>query len=393
MSSSPVARPSPVESASVRRSIGGVRGARGGACLICIGALHGNEPAGVQALERVFERIEADGIAVSGAFIGLIGNTAAYRTGRRYIDRDLNRLWDPERFDGADADCPEGTCVEHEERRALWSEIQRVQRAARGPVHLLDLHTTSSESAPFTIANDRRANRRFAAILPVPVAFGLQEEVGGTLMEFVQDRGMAVTVFEAGAHNDTESVDRHEAAIWLALAGLGIVRASDVPGYVELQRLLTSASRGLPRRFGVRYRHPVTGTNGFRMKPGYVNFDRVRSGEVLADHHGALVRAVESGMLFMPLYQGLGHDGFYLVRALSRGRLLFGAMLRLLHVDRLARILPGVRRHPTCRVDLLVDPRFAGAFGTELFHLLGYRRHPDHAGRIVFRRKADLPED
>ena len=57
------------------RVIGTFGGEKPGALVICIGALHGNEPAGVHALEMVFQQLAAKPeLEFNGRFLGLIGN-------------------------------------------------------------------------------------------------------------------------------------------------------------------------------------------------------------------------------------------------------------------------------------------------------------------------------
>src|SRR5688500_14472770 len=64
-----------------------------GPTLIAIGSLHGNEPAGAVALERVAERLELISDRLKGRVYLLAGNTRALKMGVRFIDADLNRHW------------------------------------------------------------------------------------------------------------------------------------------------------------------------------------------------------------------------------------------------------------------------------------------------------------
>ena len=82
----------------VDRVLGRIRGPERGPTLLCIGGLHGNEPAGVRALEKVLVKLEPRGRLVSGEFVALAGNCAALAVGHRFMDRDLNRAWTPERI-------------------------------------------------------------------------------------------------------------------------------------------------------------------------------------------------------------------------------------------------------------------------------------------------------
>ena len=57
----------------VERVLGRVRGAHAGPTLLCVGGLHGNEPAGVRACERVVAALRAAAPTIAGRFIALAG--------------------------------------------------------------------------------------------------------------------------------------------------------------------------------------------------------------------------------------------------------------------------------------------------------------------------------
>ena len=109
-------------------------------------------------------------------------------------------------------------------------------------------------------------------------------------------------------------------------------------------------------------------------RPGYVNFQKVAPGEVLAAERGEEVRAVEGGRLLLPLYQALGNDGFFLAREFHSFWLGASSLLRRAGVDRFAHFLPGVRKARNRKGVLLVSPLSARCFVIEFFHLLGYRK-------------------
>jgi len=92
------------------RIIGDHIGDHHGPLLIVFGAMHGNEPAGVRALEMVFKMLEVEPITnpsfqFSGKLIGLIGNLQAYQKKVRFIDKDLNRSWKPDLINATEIDC------------------------------------------------------------------------------------------------------------------------------------------------------------------------------------------------------------------------------------------------------------------------------------------------
>ena len=83
---------------NTNRIIGSFEGDEG-PLIIAIGGMHGNEPAGVKAISIVLDELQqaaknqAD-FRFNGTFIGLLGNEKAVEAGVRYIDKDLNRLWE-----------------------------------------------------------------------------------------------------------------------------------------------------------------------------------------------------------------------------------------------------------------------------------------------------------
>ncbi|MCB0382906.1 MAG: succinylglutamate desuccinylase/aspartoacylase family protein, partial [Psychroserpens sp.] len=64
--------------------------------LICVGGIHGNEPAGVYGLQKVISEIIVQNLKLKGNFYALFGNIKALKDNVRYKDFDLNRLWTKE---------------------------------------------------------------------------------------------------------------------------------------------------------------------------------------------------------------------------------------------------------------------------------------------------------
>ncbi|MBT8228632.1 MAG: succinylglutamate desuccinylase/aspartoacylase family protein, partial [Bacteroidia bacterium] len=86
------------------RIIGRFDGTEKGPLLICFGALHGNEPAGIKAVDLVLKMLEIEPISnpdfyYKGRFLGLIGNLKALEKGIRFIDKDLNRSFIPQHIE------------------------------------------------------------------------------------------------------------------------------------------------------------------------------------------------------------------------------------------------------------------------------------------------------
>ena len=123
------------------------------------------------------------------------------------------------------------------------------------------------------------------------------------------------------------------------------------------------------------------------MQPGFVNFQQVERGQLLATDRGGEIRARENGYLFMPLYQAQGEDGFFLVREVKPFWLRVSAWLRRLHVDRSLSFWPGVHQLPDDPNSLVINTKVARLFVIEICHLLGFRRHSQSAGQLIVTRR------
>lgn len=383
------------------RLIGRYGGGSDGPLLLCIGGLHGNEPAGVEALRRVHRRLADARPPFRGQLVALAGNLTALSRGSRFVDEDLNRVWTLDRIaaleEAVREDAPTPAAldtVEGEQQRQLLRAVRGVLGTAdREEVCCLDLHTTSSRSVPFLTLSDSLRNRSLAMNFPVPIVLGLEEEVEGTLLDFLDHLEVAGVGIEGGHHEDPTSVDHLERAVWIALVSLGMVELADVPEHDGLRRRLRQAAVGIPSLFEVRYRHALREGDAFRMEPGYENFRPVDAGERVGRDRRGEIRVPEPGRIFLPLYQEKGTEGYFLVREVAPVWLQISAVLRRLRLDVALRWLPAVRPHPERKESVVIHPRAAGPTLVNLFHLLGYRRERPEDGRLVLTRRKAVAED
>lgn len=372
------------------RLLGRLRGGRPGPTVIAVAGLHGNEPAGVEGVERVLRRLAGEEGALTGDFIGLLGNAEALERGVRFLAEDLNRIWLPERL--ARVRAARGPlAAEDEELRQLDRALGEAFAAARGAVFVLDLHTTSGPGPAFAVLDDTLPNREFALGFPVPLVLGLEEELEGPLVHHLLDHGAVTLGFESGQHTEPAAVDRAEAAVWIALERSGALPHGARSEPAIACRLLAAASGALPRVTEVRYRHAIAPEDGFRMEPGFASFQPIARGERLGHDRRGPVQAGEAGRILMPLYQPQGDDGYFLIRPVRPFWLRLSARMRRLGLGRLLHWLPGVRRHPTEAAAFIVDRRVARWYALEIFHLLGYRRHRRAGEKLTVSRRADAP--
>ena len=370
----------------VERVLG--RAGAGDPCVLLFGGVHGNEPAGVLALQQLFRELGDRKLA--GTVVALAGNLNALARGVRAVDRDLNRVWTEDRVrrDRDEGPLHAELAAEAEDFHALNGHIHELLGRHRD-VYAIDLHTTSAPTAPFVTLNDTLANRAFVRGLQVPVVLGIEEHLRGPLLSWLMERGHVALAFESGQHGDPVSVDRHHAFAWLALEQAGVLELSRA----ERRRHQATLEPGpglRDRVFDIRMRLPLLGSDRFVMRPGYRNFDRVRQGEELATLNERPVKAQHSGRIFMPLYQAMGGEGYFLVRPVHGFWLALSAVLRRTPVHALLPWLPGVERLPDDARRLRVDPAVARA-PIRLFHLLGYRLEGRDGEQLVFIRRERDP--
>ena len=288
-----------------------------GPTLLCIGSLHGNEPAGALALQRVADTLQSNEVTPAhGELLFLVGNLQALRAGRRFLQRDLNRGWRREAVRRVQEFGPIST--EDVEMLELDEHIQHCQDTARGPLVFLDLHTTSSQSPPFASVVDQEFSRELSRQLPVPTILGMDDHLDGTLLEELDRHEFSGVIFEGGQHDEPTSVDHNEAATWLMIEALDFLPA-DPPAEITrrldwARQLLEEVGSHYPRLLRIHYRHPVDETSDFTMRPGFRSFEEVAHGDLLAHDRGGEIRSHLDARVLMPLYQAQGDDGFFLIR-------------------------------------------------------------------------------
>lgn len=313
------------------RVIGTFEGQTPGPLLLAIGALHGNEPAGVSALEMVFDALELErrdnpNFQFRGKIVGLIGNTQAFLLRQRFVDHDLNRQWTPELVAQSRAAKPEDLAGESLEVRQLFDRIfNELQTFESEKTIFLDLHTTSADGGIFSIPTDEGESLQLAKHLGAPAIVGLQENISGTLLGFAlaggfeenKETGSAIipplcVAFEAGQHNASSSVARAAIAIVRCLRTIGAIAPESLVDFTG--KLALPYMNYVPPVVRFKYAHHIEVADQFKMRAGYANFQPIQQGEHLADDVNGPVLSPEKGLILMPLYQAKGSDGFFIVQ-------------------------------------------------------------------------------
>jgi len=95
------------------------------------------------------------------------------------------------------------------------------------------------------------------------------------------------------------------------------VSPDQVNGIMQIGTLLQTFAAELPHKLRVRHHYWITEEDDFRMKPGYLNFQKVKAGEVIAQDRNGPIQIPMDGLIFMPLYQRSGNDGFFVVEEID----------------------------------------------------------------------------
>lgn len=309
----------------MNRKIGEFGGKLPGPLVLAFGALHGNEPAGVDALGRAIQMLEKEkqrdpSFRFNGKLVAFVGNLQGFQSNLRFLEKDLNRIWNLAEVQSWLQQDKESLCAEPLEVVEIFEAVRlEIDRFPANEIVFLDLHTTSADGGIFSIPTDETGSLALARELYVPVILRLQDSIEGPLLKFAAaghfktaPARVSAVAFEAGQHEDPQSVHRSVVATISCLRAAGCIH----PGvlHTEEEQMLRRFSTQFPPVVILRYVHHIGPDDAFRMRPGYLNFQSVKKGEHLADDVRGPVLSPLDGMILMPLYQVKGSDGFFIVQ-------------------------------------------------------------------------------
>jgi succinylglutamate desuccinylase len=167
-----------------------------------VGAIHGDEPSGARAIERLV----SDDLDLERPVKLVVANEEALRAEERYLDEDLNRAFpgDP------DADTHEGRLA------------HRIKSELTGCTTLA-LHSTQSSAEPFAVIDTMdEVARGVCPHLPVDIVIQTDRFTEGRLIEHPH-----TIEVEAGLQGSEAAADN---AYWLSRAFLTATGALPAPG-------------------------------------------------------------------------------------------------------------------------------------------------------------------
>ncbi len=290
------------------RIIGTYTSNKKGPLLFVTGGVHGNEPSGVKALEKVFRELEKARPVIQGTIVGVVGNKKALNAHQRFIDKDFNRTWTIENVEKGEKDT--------QEKKEMFEIIEVLEKY---PEHnftkryFLDCHTTSAATVPFISVQEVNDNDVWAHKFPTYIIRGFSDIVSGCIDHYLSRTGLTGFVFEAGQHKDFRSVENHEGMIWLALKEGCKLDLTNISCFPECVNTFVKKNAPGQKTFEIIHRHGLENSDEFIMELGFENFQKIEKGQLLAYHNGKEVRSEWDAHIFMPLYQPQGNDGFFVV--------------------------------------------------------------------------------
>ena len=357
-----------VEKLSSKRIISKISGEKKGPTIVFFSGIHGNEKAGVVALKETLSRIDAKDI--QGTVYGILGNLKAIEHCQRYIKTDLNRLWTTENLKILKS--KEKLNSEEQEQKELLYFLKHILSNNKEPIYFIDLHTTSSKTLPFITINDALINRKFSNQFPVPIVLGIEEYLEGPLLSYINELGYVSLGFESGQHEDAEAIENAKAFVNLALVYSGVIKKERI-AFSDCFNQLKKAANNISSVFEIVHLHRVTSKDSFKMINGFSSFQKINKGTEIATYNNEIIISDYKAKIFMPLYQKMGSEGFFLIRKIAPFVLNISATIRKLKLDKLLVLLPGISWESKEKHVLKVNLKTTKFMAKQVFHLFGYR--------------------
>lgn len=299
--------------------------------LIVLGAVHGNETCGTQAITRVLSDIDDGRLLLNGGTVTFvpITNPLAYKLRERAGDRNLNRnlypVEEPKDFEDHVANwlCP--LLAKHDVLLDLHST-----RAQNPAFAMLGPENNTGALQPFAHCEKERALalrlgvRRFVDGWLSTYAKGVARRVlqtaaagqalnslntdpryGVGTTEYMRSVGGYSITLECGQHDDPSSPEVGYRAILYTLAHLGITTSTPPAPILEYEAL---------RMYEVHDKNHAADT----FSRAWASFDPLRKGDLIGTRHdGTRLLAEDDGCILFPDAKAEpGNEWFYLTKTI-----------------------------------------------------------------------------
>ncbi|MGW9685196.1 succinylglutamate desuccinylase/aspartoacylase family protein [Flagellimonas sp. 2504JD1-5] len=373
------------EQVLAERIIGHLKAGDNGPTLVFFAGIHGNEQAGVLALNQIFQELEQQQELIKGEIFAIAGNLQALDKKVRFQTEDLNRIWIPRKIQSIQS--KNGECnTEEKELLHLYELLFEILEKGKPPFYFIDLHTTSSDTVPFLVLNDSLLNRKFASNYPLPIILGIEEYLEGALLSYINDMGYVSLGYESGQHDDPKAIENCVDFIRYTLHVADSVSFDESKKDFLKNGTLTKG-KSPPIFYEIYYQYHIKPKSNFKMLPGFANFQQIPKGVTIAQCKGKVMQTNRKRQIFMPLYQDQGNEGFYFIRPTPKALLWLSKGLRKFKIDHLLVKLPGIAWKSKKKGTMMVNQKVARFMAKSFFHLLGYRARQFDREHLVIKSR------
>ena len=281
--------------------------------LVILGAVHGNERCGPEAIHSVMAQLDSGTLTLTRGRLSLVPvcNPRAYTENVRCVERNLNRYLYPK-------DTPE-TYEDH-----IDPVLCRVLDEADA---LLDLHSYGSEGGAFCFLGTGSAEElAFSRALGVrDFVYGWSEAFGSSnpgnpyesmgTTEYTRHKGGIAATVECGHHHNDDNVAVATRAILNALVHMQMIAPDAAHTAMPAPHAFTHSAKpdGDAKPRCVKMQRVFYKKHPGALARRWKHYDFVRTGEVLATYDdGTQITAPEDGYIVLPKYTpDLGAEWFY----------------------------------------------------------------------------------
>ncbi|HVK54724.1 MAG TPA: succinylglutamate desuccinylase/aspartoacylase family protein [Burkholderiales bacterium] len=278
-----------------------------GTTLAVLGAVHGNERCGAEAINRVIADLDRGSVSLKRGTLQLmpIANPKAYAEGVRFTERNLNRYLFPKEIK---------SCYEDYLDPIVCGFLDKADA-------VLDLHSYTSQGDAFIFLGGANSDEnKFARALGVgDFVHGWAEALGqgggkggdkesqGTT-EYARSKGALAVTLECGQHQNVEAPDVGYRAILLALRHFQMLDEGR-PAALSLKE---SAGAAPTAQRCVRMKNVYYCEQGASFAKPWRHFDFVAKGEPMALLSSGALTAPEDGYIVLPkAVATIGEEWFY----------------------------------------------------------------------------------
>lgn len=265
------------------QGIVGIKGKNVGPTIGIVCNVHGNEPCGRRAVQRILSNYEIE----RGHLVLIDGNPEASLLGRRYVDTDMNRVFTERKLSAS---------TRHQDLERAKYLVATIPEL--GIDHAVDFHSVSSKTAyPFMISFPN--TEHLAKLCPMPRVYGWQGIVKGTLCEWMCNAGIPTIVVEAGQHESASAVRHAERTILSILSSYELI---------ELEKPFMYRKQP---EFDVTENVQIGDRNSFELSRPYGSFDELAPREIVATDNTKIYRVPDEAgySILMPTTMELVRNG------------------------------------------------------------------------------------